>query len=236
MSKLSLIIATYNEENNIVETLERSHKIMQSISVPHELIVVDDASKDKTREQVENLQKTIPEIILIKRDNERGLATALIAGYNRATGDYLGSMDADLTAEPELLEKMVNLLNQGQADFVIGSRYVPGAEFKGKPLLNKMASLVGQRVAKIILGIKITDTSNNFRVFKKQVWEKIKDKLHPDGNVMIMEIAYLAYKNGFKIKEIPIIYIERRVGKSKLSVFKETIKFFKNIIKIKNGS
>ena len=105
-----------------------------------------------------------------------------------------------------------------------------GAEFRGKPLLNRVASLVGQFLIKILLGLKVKDTSNNYRVFKKEIWEKIKNQLHPDGNIMLTEIVYLTSKNNFKIMEIPILYIERRLGKSKLSIAKETIKFFKNIL------
>lgn len=233
--KLSVVIPTYNEEGNIGRLLKLTHEILRSESISHELIVVDDGSKDKTREIIKNLQRNIAEIILIERDNERGLATALIRGYNQARGRYLGSMDADFAHDPKYLPDMIKLLDSGQTDFVIGSRYVRGARFEGKPVLNKLASLTGQWLIKILLGIKVNDTSNNYRVFKKEIWDKIKNRLHPDGNIMITEIAYLAEKNNFKIKEVPIFYIERRLGKSKLSVFKETVKFFKNIWRIKKG-
>ena len=231
--KLSIVIPTYNEEGNIKTLLETTGKILQSIPITFELIVVDDNSKDKTRPIVKELQKTNPQIILIERDNERGLATAIIRGYNASQGQYLGAMDADLAHNPKYLPEMIELIDSGKTDFVIGSRYVKGASFTGKPLLNKMASLCGQFLIKIILGLGVKDTSNNYRIFKREIWDKIKDRLHPDGNIMLTEIVYQAYKNNFRITEIPISYIERRAGKSKLSVFKETVKFFKNIWKIK---
>ena len=233
--KLSLVIPTYNEEGNIKTLLETTNKILKTIPISFELIVVDDNSKDETRPIVKKLQKTNPEIVLIERNTERGLATALVRGYNTSHGQYLGAMDADLAHDPKYLPEMIKILNSGEADFVIGSRYVKEAEFKGKPILNQMASLIGQFLIKIILKLKIKDTSNNYRIFKRTVWEKIKNQLHPEGNIMLTEIVYLAVKNNFKIKEIPILYIERRIGKSKLSVFKETMKFFKNIWKIKNS-
>lgn len=233
--KLSLVIPTYNEEENIKTLLEKTDKVLRSIPIAFELIVVDDNSKDKTRPIVKELQKNNPQIILIERDNERGLATALIRGYNASQGQYLGAMDADLAHNPEYLPEMLKMLDSGEADFVVGSRYVKGAEFRGKPLLNRVASLVGQFLIKILLGLKVKDTSNNYRVFKKEIWEKIKNQLHPDGNIMLTEIVYLTSKNNFKIMEIPILYIERRLGKSKLSIAKETIKFFKNILAIKNS-
>ncbi len=233
--KISVIIPTYNEESNVPTLLQSTHDILRAASQIHELIVVDDGSKDSTRIRVRELQKTIPEIILIERDTERGLASAMVRGYNEAHGEYLAAMDADLAHDPEYLPRMIRLLDDGEADFVIGSRYLPGSRFEGKPLLNKITSLVGQFLVKIILQIQVKDTSNNYRVFKKSVWEKIKDKLHPDGNIMLTEIVYLAAKNNFIIQEVPIIYRERRAGKSKLNIFKETFRFFKNILRIKRG-
>lgn len=215
--------------------LQRTHDILKTASQTHELIVVDDGSKDSTRAKVRELQKTIPEIVLIERDTERGLASAMVRGYNEARGEYLAAMDADLAHDPKHFPEMIALLDSGQADFVIGSRYLPESRFEGKPLLNKITSLVGQFLVKIILQVKIKDTSNNYRIFRRSVWEKIKDKLHPDGNIMLTEIVYLAAKNNFVIREVPIIYCERRAGKSKLNIFKETVRFFKNINRIKRG-
>lgn len=233
MPKLSIIIPTYNEEGNIGVLINKTHDVLKSINTTHEIIIVDDDSKDRTRAIIKELQTKIPEIILIERNHERGLASAMVAGYNAAQGELLGAMDADLAHDPQYLPEMLKLIDDDKADFVIGSRYVPGAKFEGKALLNKVASLVGQTLIKLFLGLNIKDTSNNYRIFKRSLWEKIKNNLHPDGNVMLTEIVYLAHKNNFRIIEIPIHYIERRAGKSKLSVFKETQKFFKNILKIR---
>jgi len=231
--KLSIVIPTYNEEGNIEKMLTLTNEILKKSGVSHELIVVDDQSKDATRAVVKELQKKISEIKLIERDSERGLATALIAGYTAARGEWLGSMDADLASDPQHLPEMITALKEN--DFVIGSRYLPGSKFQGKPFLNQLASILGQFLVRWLLKIKVRDTSNNYRLFKKEVWEAIKNLLHPNGNIMITEIAYLAEKAGFRMKEIPIIYIERRHGKSKLSIWQEAMNFFRNIQKIKNG-
>jgi len=233
--KLSLILPTYNEEGSIEKLLRTTHEVLQKNEISHELIIVDDGSKDRTRAIIQKLQQEIPEVVLIPRDNERGLASALVRGYNSAHGIYLGSMDTDLAHDPKHLPEMLDILDYNKADFVIGSRYVKGASFKGKPLINKMASIVGQIVIKTLLGVTVKDTSNNYRIFKRAIWETIKNKLHPDGNIMITEIVYLAQKNNFRITEIPIAYVERREGKSKLSIIKETARFFKNIFRIKFG-
>ena len=233
--KISIIIPTYNEEGNIVALLKKTHEVLQKINTPHEFIIVDDGSRDQTRALVKELQNTISHITLIERDNERGLASAMVRGYNAARGEYVGAMDADLAHDPERLPAMLEMLDNNQADFVIGSRYVSGARFIGKPLLNKITSLVGQLLVKIFLRLPIKDTSNNYRLFRRSFWLKIKDRLHPDGNVMLTEIVYRAFQEGARIKEIPIIYQERRLGKSKLNIMQETIRFFKNINKIKRG-
>lgn len=230
---LSVVIPTYNEENNVPVLLDKTHCILKAAGISHELIVVDDSSKDNTRSRIKELQKTIPQIVLIERDMERGLATAMIRGYTAAHGKLLAAMDADLAHDPEYLPKMVHLLDNGHADFVIGSRYLPESRFEGKPLINKITSLIGQWLVKLMLKMQIKDTSNNYRVFNRTVWETIKDSLHPEGNIMLTEIVYRASKNNFVIQEVPIVYQERRLGKSKLSILKETYRFFKTIYKIK---
>lgn len=232
---ISIIIPTFNEERNIILLLEKTHNILDAAHISHEMIVVDDGSSDRTRAHVRELCRTIPEVRLIERDNERGLASAMVTGYRAAAGAYLGSMDADLAHDPAYLPDMIRILEQHEADVVIGSRYQPGSRFEGKPFIHKMASIVGQRLIRILLGVTARDTSNNYRVFRRDVWERIQEHLHPDGNIMLTEIIYQAQKEGFRIREIPIIYTERRDGKSKLSIVKETIRFFKNIKKIKYG-
>lgn len=233
--KLSLIAPTYNEEKNIVAFLARTHEVLKRIGATHELIVVDDASKDRTRAEVRRLQKTIPEIRLIEREGERGVATAMVRGYEEARGEYLGAMDTDLAHDPAYLPEMLRLIENHTADFVIGSRYVAGSRFLGKPLLHRIASYGGQFFVKLFLRLPVKDTSNNYRIFRRAVWDQIKNRLHPEGNVMLTEIVYRAHQRGFRIVEIPTIYHERRVGKSKLNIARETFRFFKNILKVKWG-
>lgn len=233
--KISIVIPTYNEENNITQLINQIDNILTPLNIVYQIIIVDDTSQDQTRLRIKELVNKKPQIILIERDNERGLASAMVRGYNAAQGKYLGAMDADLAHDPKYLPEMINLLDEKLADFIIGSRYLPQSQFLGKPLLNKIASIVGQFIIKLLLGVSVNDTSNNYRVFKKEIWEKIKNHLHPDGNIMLTEIVYQTQKNNYQIKEIPIIYQERRIGKSKLNIFTETLRFCKNIIKIKTG-
>lgn len=232
---LSIVVPTYNEEDNIGRLLETAHRVLSEAGITHELIVVDDASRDQTRPRVTELQTAIPNLRLIRRDNERGLASAMVHGYNSAAGEFLGAMDADLAHDPIHLPDMIKRLINDEADLVIGSRYVAGASFTGKPLVNKITSLVGQALVKLLLGLPVKDTSNNYRVFRRTLWDKIKNRLHPDGNIMLTEIVYRAFQNHARIAEIPIDYRERQTGKSKLHITLEVARFFKNIYKIKHG-
>jgi dolichol-phosphate mannosyltransferase len=196
---------------------------------------VDDNSTDGTINVVNNFSKIYgnDKINLIVRNNERGVATAIKRSYDESKGIYLAALDADLCHDPKHLPEMLQLIKSGKADLVIGSRYVKGAEFTGKPWINHLASSIGQLVIWIVLGLRIKDTSNHFRMMRRDLYLKFANQLHPTGNVMIVEMLYRAKKLGAKIVEIPIIYRERRFGESKIKVWRETKVFFKTIFNIR---
>jgi len=231
--KLSIIVPTFNEEENIEKFLTDTNRVLKQNKTSHELIVVDDIGKDDTRIIVKKLMKKIPEIKLIEKDTNTGLTPAMFDGYNYASGEYLGAMDADLCHDPKYLKEMVDILDKDQADFVIGSRYIKGSKYVGKPFLNKLAGKAGKFVIQFILNLPCKDTSNNFRIFKRKIWSDIKGELKSTGNIMFVEIIWLAHRKHYRIKEIPTTYIERRFGKSKLKIARETFRFFKNIIKMR---
>ncbi|MBN2544363.1 MAG: glycosyltransferase [Spirochaetes bacterium] len=231
--KLSIIIPTFNEEENIEKFLTDTNRVLKDNKISHELIVVDDIGKDDTRIIVKNLMKKISEIRLIERDTDTGLTPAMFAGYNSAAGDYLGAMDADLCHNPKYLPEMMKILEKDQADFVIGSRYIKGSRYIGKPFINKLAGLAGKLAIRFLLNLPCKDTSNNFRIFKRKIWTDIKEEIKSSGNIMFVEIIWLAHRKHYRIKEIPTVYIERRFGKSKLNIARETFRFFKNIIKMR---
>jgi dolichol-phosphate mannosyltransferase len=231
---LSLILPTYNERENIALLIPRLERVLADARITYEIIVVDDLSHDGTREEVKKLQGSTAYITLVERTTS-GLATALRDGFNLARGTYVGSMDTDLSHEPEEIPKFIKVLEAQQADFVIGSRYMKGSIFTGKALANVVASYLGRLVVKVILHLPIEDTSNNFRIFRGTIWQEIKDRVHPEGNVMITEIAYLAYRGGYRLTELPIRYEERKYGTSKLKIGAETVRFFRTIWEIRRA-
>ena len=228
MPELSVVLATYNEEENIGIIIDKLQEHIQGIDT--EIIVVDDNSPDKTAFVAEEANKKYGNVRVIVRKDERGLATALLRGFDESNGKYILTMDADLAHDPKHVPYMISLLRNKEADFVIGSRYVKGSKVIGKPFSKAFASWVGQFAALVWLGLKVKDTSNNFRMFPKAIYEEVKPALHPDGNnVMLMEFIYRVSNKGYKISEFPTIYQERIHGTTKLKLGKEITRFVKNI-------
>jgi len=227
--KLSIVIPTYNEKKNIVILINNLQKIVKKKDILTEIIVVDDNSPDKTAKSTIRLNKKYGNIVTIIRKSNKGFSKSLMCGLKEARGKYILCMDADLVHDPKELPKMLNLMKNN--DMVIGSRYLNDSIIK-RPKYRNAISLIGQYFQRFILGIDISDTTNNFRMFKYEVFQSIKHKLHTDGNVFLLEFAYHASKK-YKIKEIPIYYLERTEGESKLSAGKEAIFFLHRIIKLR---
>ena len=230
---ISIILATYNERGNIELLIPKIQDALNGKNI--EIIVVDDNSPDGTSKIVQNLQKKSKNIRLITRTREKGLASALLKGFDEARGDIFVVMDSDLAHDPHYLPGMLERILHDNLDCVIGSRYLKKSRFIGKPYHKKLASKVAQKIFTFLLDLPIKDTTNNFRIFKKTIYKDIRNSLHPKGNTMLAEFLYRAYKKGYKIKEIPTLYIERRKGKTKLSLWKETMNFLEMLWLIRHG-
>ena len=233
MTELSIVLATYNEAANIAELITRIEPFVQDIDT--EIIVVDDNSPDHTAQVANKVGKQYGNVRVLVRTKERGLASALIRGFEESKGDYILCMDCDLAHDPKHLPEMLALLKSNEADFVIGSRYIKGAKVVGKPFIKNAASRVAQFIASLVIGLNVKDATNNFRLFRREVYESVKDHLHPDGNVMIMELAYRAQRKGYMIKELPILYREREHGETKLKLLPEIKRFMKAIWRMRFG-
>lgn len=233
---ISVILPTYKECENLKKLLPQIAQMMTNNKFIYEIIIVDDNSMDGSKLIIENFINVdkIP-INFIERKNNRGLASAIIFGTNAAQYDTIVHMDSDLAHSVRDLERMLKLYfkNSSSNTLVIGSRYQPNSIYIGKPWINKLVSYCGRFLINSYLSLDIRDSSNNFRIFSKDGWNKIKMELITDGNIMIVQIAYLLKQIGFVIKEIDIEYIERREGTTKLNIIRETKIFFKQLKKIK---
>ena len=234
MSKIFVSIATYNEKENI-EKLIRD--IFALGLFDFSVIITDDNSPDGTADIVADLQKEFPSLFLISRSGKLGYGSAHIAGFKKAMtsgAEIIISMDADFSHNPKVIPEMIKAIEAGN-DVAIGSRRVPGGEVIGWNLWRKFCSAGAMLTSQIVLGIKTHDLTSGYRAYHRRVFEKLNlDDIRSDGYSFLEEFIYLVEKSGFKIKEIPIVFYDRRLGHSKLSR-KEILKFFSTILKIKFG-
>lgn len=213
--KSLVIIPTYNEIDNIKNIIEKVLPQDQSI----EILIVDDNSPDGTGKVVLDIMKKTDRVHLIERRGKLGLGTAYVEGFKFAIQnkyDYVIEMDADFSHSPDDLPRLINEIKD--YDLVIGSRYVQGVNVVNWPISRLILSYFASFYVKIITGMKIDDPTGGFKCFRRTVLEKINlDSIISDGYSFQVEMNYRVYNRQCKIKEIPIIFYERRDGKSKMS-------------------
>lgn len=230
--KLLIIIATYNERENIKEIINAVFDVCNDANI----LVIDDNSPDKTYEVVENLalDNYKEKLFLLKRPGKLGLGTAYVAGFNWAIKnryDYIMQMDADFSHNPKYIPDFLKEIKN--YDLVLGSRYISGGGVVNWGIVRKCISLGGGLYARLILGIQIKDLTGGYKCFKRTVLEAINiNSLKSNGYSFQIETTYKTIKNGFSVKEIPIIFEDRRVGQSKMS-FKIFLEALFMVIKIR---
>ncbi len=218
MSKTIVIIPTYNEIENIHKIIPA---VFQSLTATH-ILVVDDGSPDGTGQAVKELQNTYPEgLFLLERSGKGGLAAAYVAGFKWALEqgyDFLCEFDADFSHNPEYLPPMLAKLENQEADFVIGSRYVKGGGVKGWSRMRHFISNGGSLYARTILRCPIRDMTGGFNFWSKKVLTQLPlDNLLATGYTFQIELKIRAFRKGFSYNEHPIIFLEREAGVSKMS-------------------
>jgi dolichol-phosphate mannosyltransferase len=216
MSNL-VIIPTYKEKENV----EALIKAIFSLSVPFEILIIDDNSPDGTATIIKDLQAIHKDLHLIERPGKMGLGTAYITGFAWALEKgykYIFEMDADFSHDPNDLVRLFNACNDGGADVSIGSRYVSGVNVINWPLSRVLMSYMASIYVRTITGMKIKDTTAGFICYRKEVLENIKPfRIKSRGYGFQIEMKFVAWKLGYKLVEIPIIFTDRRQGTSKMS-------------------
>lgn len=227
-----IVIPTYNERVNIIVLL---HKIF-ALKIPSlEVIVVDDNSPDGTAGVVEKMAQEF-KIHIIKRLRKLGLGSAYVAGFKKSLAlgaEVIFEMDADLSHDPNDLPRMMAEIENNNVDLVIGSRKIKGGKIIGWNLWRKFISTGAMLFSRIILGLKTKDVTAGFRCFKKIVLETIDiDAIKSNGYAFQEELLYRTEREGFIIKEIPVIFTDRTEGKSKLGK-KDIVEFFGTIFRLR---
>lgn len=227
MDKKLVIIPTYNEKENI----EAIIKAVMELPLDCHILIIDDGSPDGTANIVKNLQQTTYQdrLFLVERAGKQGLGTAYICGFKWAIEhqyDYVFEMDADFSHNPNDLLKLYDACANQGADVAIGSRYVSGVNVVNWPMGRVLMSYFASKYVRFVLGVNIHDTTAGFKCYRRQVLETIElDKIHFKGYAFQIEMKFTAYKCGFKITEVPIVFVNRVLGTSKMSggIFSEAL-------------
>lgn len=215
MNKALVIVPTYNEKENIQKVINKL------ATYPVDILIVDDNSPDGTADIVKKLQADNDHIHLVEREGKLGLGTAYVKGFKWALEkeyDYILEMDADLSHNPEDVPRLLMRCQQEDTDMTIGSRYCRGVNVVNWPLKRLLLSYGASKYTKFITGMKIYDPTAGFKCFSRKVLEDIDlDGIKSSGYSFQIEMNFRAWKKGYRISEIPIIFTERTEGKSKMS-------------------
>ncbi len=220
-----VIIPTYKEEENI----EALIKAVSELPVSFDILIIDDNSPDATADIVKRLQLTNPNLYLIERPGKLGLGTAYITGFKWALErgySYIYEMDADFSHDPNDLVRLYEACHDKGADVAIGSRYISGVNVVNWPLSRVLMSYFASIYVRIITGMKVMDTTAGFKCYRREVLENIHpDQIKSVGYGFQIEMKFTAWKLGYKIVEVPIIFTDRKLGASKMTggIFNEAL-------------
>jgi dolichol-phosphate mannosyltransferase len=215
MKRSLVIIPTYNEADNVL-------KIIPEVLAQDEgfhVLIVDDNSPDGTASLVKEMQKNNLRIHLIERPSKRGLGTAYVAGFKYALShefDFAFEMDADFSHDPKSLLKL--LAKADEYDLVIGSRYISGVNVVNWPMSRLLLSYAANMYTRFVTGLPVRDATAGFKCYRRTVLESFNlDAITSNGYSFQIETNFMAWKKGFRVCEVPIVFVDRRAGVSKMS-------------------
>lgn len=223
--KSLVIIPTYNEKENAEKIIRK----VMTMKTPFHMLFIDDNSPDGTAGIIKSLQPEFNgRLFLLEREGKLGLGTAYVAGFRWAIEkqyDYIFEMDCDFSHNPDDLERLLITVQNG-ADLAIGSRYISGINVINWPLGRVLMSYFASVYVRVVTGMKVMDTTAGFKCYRRKVLEAIYfDEIDLKGYGFQIEMKFTAYKMGFKIVEVPIIFTDRREGTSKMTggIFSEAL-------------
>jgi len=215
MQKVLVVIPTYNEAENIVKLVP----LVLSQGPTIEALVVDDGSPDGTAALVSEMMKSEKRIHLMERPGKMGLGTAYVAGFRFAIAegyDYVMEMDADFSHDPHDIPRLLEKI--GDNDLVLGSRYTHGVRVLNWPMQRLLLSYSANVYTRIMTGLPLHDATGGFKCFRRKVLEAIDlDRIKSNGYAFQIEMSFKAWKKGFRLVELPIVFHDRRSGVSKMS-------------------
>lgn len=223
--KLSIVIPAYNEEESIAESIDNIEAALEIAKIDHEIFIVNDCSKDNTLQVLEQLIKKYPSIKYETNTGPNGFGYAVRYGLERYTGDCVAIMMADLSDSPQDLIKFYNTMVEKNVDCVFGSRWSKGGKVIDYPFLKRIINRIANRIIRLAMNIKYNDTTNAFKLYKREVIDGVKPILSPHFNLTI-ELPLKAIIRGFSYEVIPNSWTNRKYGTSKLKIKEMGSRYF----------
>ena len=231
--KYTVLLPTYNERTNLPVLIWLLHRTFTAHSLAWEAIIIDDASPDGTLEIAQQLQSLYgpSHIVLKPRAGKLGLGTAYVHGLKYATGDFVIIMDADFSHHPKFLPEMIRRQKEGDYDIVTGTRYAGDGGVYGWDLKRKMISRGANLFADTVLRPGVSDLTGSFRLYKREVLETVIERTTSKGYTFQMELMVRATAMGFRVAEVPISFVDRVYGESKLGN-EEVVEYGKGVLSL----
>lgn len=217
-SEIGVILPTFGEAENIAKLIEE----IENLKLDASILVIDDSSPDGTTEIVQEKQKKFPNITLFVRPKKTGLGTAITDGFkifltSKEPPKYVFTMDADYSHNPQDIPRLLTTMKECECGIVIGSRYIKGGKIAGWPFTRKIISKIANLIARASLGLKLKDCTSGYRCYSTKFLNEAVNNLHSHTYEIQIETVRQAALRNFKVKEMPILFVNRKRGKSKLS-------------------
>ncbi len=223
--KLSVVIPAYNEEESIPETLKSLYSTLLKHGIEHEICVTNDNSKDNTEAVLQSLLKEIPTLVYFTNKGPNGFGYAVRYGLERFSGDCVAVMMADMSDDPEDLVNYYNTMLEQNVDAVFGSRFIKGGKVIDYPKLKLYINRTANLIIRALVGIKYNDTTNAFKLYKRETIEGIKPFMSPHFNLTV-ELPLKAYVRGYSFAVVPNSWTNRKYGESKLKIKEMGSRYF----------
>lgn len=223
--KLSIVIPAYNEEESITETIDQIEEAFSKVNIDHEIFIVNDNSKDNTLQVLETLVQKYPSLKYETNLGPNGFGYAVRYGLERFSGDCVAVMMADLSDSPYDLIRYYTTMVEGNYDCVFGSRFMKGGKVIDYPVVKKIINRIANFIIKNTMRIKYNDTTNAFKLYKREVIEGVKPILSPHFNLTI-ELPLKAIIRGYSYTVVPNSWTNRKYGVSKLKIKEMGSRYF----------
>lgn len=227
----SVILPTYNEKENLPIIYYLLHNAFTNANLKYEVVIVDDNSPDGTLQVAQAIQKSFgsDRVTIVSRKGKLGLGTAYKAGLQKARGDRIVLMDADMSHHPKFIPIMAQRMDDTRCDIVTGTRYAQGGGVAGWDLYRKLTSRTANFLADFLLNPGVSDLTGSFRLYTKPALDQVLSQVQSQGYAFQMEIAVRAKQLGMTVEEVPITFVDRIYGESKLGTH-EIVMYLKGLL------